>query len=173
MSINLNNADERPVTFAEEVVLEVDQLDSEQVAGPLTVSLDGRVLPMDDGYLVEGSMAAEGLLLCTRCLEPVPWKGDDRFSVELRHPLDVTDEEIELGEGELDVKFITGDQLEIDGLAAEQVMLNLPMRILCQPECSGLCPRCGANRNQEGNCRCGPEVDPRWESLRGLQDRLS
>lgn len=173
MSISLNNADERPITFSEEVVLVVDQLDSEQVAGPLTVSLEGRVLSMDDGYLVEGSMEAEGLLVCNRCLEPVPWKGSDRFSVELRHPLDTAEEEIELGTGDLDVMFITGDQLEVESLAAEQVLLNLPMRILCQPDCSGLCARCGANKNQEGSCRCEPEVDPRWESLRGLQGRPS
>jgi len=169
VSICLNNADEQPITFAEKVVLAVDQLESEQVAGPLTVSLEGRILPMDGGYLVEGSMEAEGLLVCNRCLESVPWAGEDSFSVELRHPLDAADEEIELGAGDLDVMFITGDQLDVESLAVEQVELNLPMRVLCQPDCSGLCARCGANQNQEGNCRCEPEVDPRWESLRGLQ----
>ena len=151
----------------------VDQLDPNQVAGPVTVRLEGRVLAMDGGYFVEGSMEAECLLVCSRCLEPVPWKGNDRFSVEMRHRLDAADEEIELGDGDLNVMFITGDQLDVGSLAAEQVMLNLPMRILCQPDCSGLCPRCGANKNHEGNCRCEPEVDPRWESLRGLQDRPS
>lgn len=173
MSISLANADERPITFCEEVLLAVDQLDPDQVAGPMTVRLEGRVLPMDGGYLVDGSMKAEGSLVCTRCLAQVPWKGSDRFSVELRHPLDAAHEDIELGEGDLDVVFITDDQLDVGSLAAEQVMLNLPMRILCQPECAGLCPRCGANNNQEGSCRCEPEVDPRWAPLRGLEDRPS
>ncbi len=173
VSISLSNVDESPVTFAEEVVLPVDRLDPEQVSGPLTVRLEGRVLPMDGGYLVDGSMEAEGQLTCVRCLVPVPWKGKDRFSVELRHPLDGAHEEIELGAGDLDVVFITDDQLDVERLAAEQVMLNLPMRILCQPECAGLCPRCGANKNQEGSCQCEPEVDPRWESLRGLEGRPS
>ena len=168
MSISLSNIDERPITFTEEVVLAVDKLDPDQVAGPMTVRLEGRVLPMDGGYLVDGSMEAEGLLVCARCLVPVPWKGNDRFSVELRHPLDAAHEEIELGEGDMDVVFITDDQLDVCRLAAEQVMLNLPMRILCQPECAGLCPQCGANKNQEESCRCEPEVDPRWEALRGL-----
>jgi len=67
------------------------------------------------------------------------------------------DEEIELGAGDLDVMFITGDQLDVETLAAEQVMLNLPMRVLCQPDCPGLCARCGANKNQKGSCRCEPE----------------
>ena len=173
MSLSLSNVDERPVTFAEEVVLAVDKLDAEQVAGPMTVRLEGRVLPMDGGYLVDGSMEAEGSLVCVRCLTPVPWQGKDRFSVELRHPLDAADDEIELDEGDLDVMFITDDQLDVGRLAAEQVMLNMPMRILCQPECAGLCPQCGANKNQEGSCQCEPEVDPRWEALRGLEGQSS
>lgn len=169
MSISLSHVDERPITFTEEVVLAVEKLDPNQVAGPMTVRVEGRVLPMDGGYLVDGSMEAEGHLVCGRCLTAVPWKGSDRFSVELRHPLDTADEETELNEGDLDVVFLTDDQLDISGLAAEQVMLNLPMRILCQPECAGLCPQCGENKNQEGSCQCEPEVDPRWEGLRGLE----
>lgn len=128
---------------------------------------------MDGGYLVDGSMEAEGALVCSRCLVAVPWKQNDQFSVELRHPLDAAHDEIELGQDDLDVVFITDDQLDVVGLAAEQVMLNLPMRILCQPECAGLCPRCGANNNQDGSCQCEPEVDPRWEALRGLEGRMS
>lgn len=173
MSISLSSVDERPVTFVEEVVLSADQLDSGQVAGSMTVRLEGRVLPMGGGYLVDGSMDAEGSLVCSRCLVPVSWKGNDRFSVELRHALDIADDDVELDKGDLDVVFINDDQLDIGSLAAEQVMLNLPMRILCQPECAGLCPRCGANNNQEDSCHCEPEVDPRWEALRGLEGRLS
>lgn len=173
MSISLSSIDELPVTFVEEVVLAAEQLDADQVAGPISVRLKGRILPMDGGYLVDGSMEAEGALVCSRCLVAVPWKQNDQFSVELRHPLDAAHDEIELGQDDLDVVFITDDQLDVVGLAAEQVMLNLPMRILCQPECAGLCPRCGANNNQDGCCQCEPEVDPRWEALRGLEGRMS
>jgi len=169
VSINLSNIDDRPVTFTEKVVVEVDKLDPDQVAGPVTVRLEGRVLALDGGFLVDGSMEAEGMLVCSRCLTTVSWKGDDRFSVELRRPLEGDDEEIELGEGDLDVVFLADDHLDISGLAADQVMLNLPMRILCQPECAGLCPQCGANKNMEDSCQCEPEVDPRWEALRGLE----
>ncbi len=173
MSISLSNADERPITFSEEVIVAVDRLDSNQVATPVTVRLEGRVLPMDGGYLVEGSMDAEGSLVCSRCLVPVPWKVNDRYTVELRNPPDSDHEDVELNGADLDVVFIVNDQLDIDHLAAEQVMLNLPMRILCQPDCSGLCPQCGANKNQEGSCQCEPEVDPRWEGLQGLEGRPS
>jgi len=54
----------------------------------------------------------------------------------------------------------------------EQVLLSLPVRTLCKPDCMGLCPRCGANRNsQPCQCDVGPS-DPRWEALAGLRGRI-
>ncbi|MGC8779195.1 MAG: YceD family protein, partial [Candidatus Caldatribacteriaceae bacterium] len=38
----------------------------------------------------------------------------------------------------------------------ELILVNLPMKPLCRPDCLGICPKCGANRNQ-GECGC--EVD--------------
>ena len=50
----------------------------------------------------------------------------------------------------------------------EQVLLSLPGRALCQQECKGLCPKCGANRNL-ADCGCGEGLaDPRWNALAGL-----
>jgi uncharacterized protein len=54
----------------------------------------------------------------------------------------------------------------------EQVLLSLPARTLCKPDCKGLCPRCGENRNS-GACRCeAVPADPRWGTLAGLKDRI-
>lgn len=167
MSLNLSRADEGPITFTEEVVLTVDDLDPDQVAGPVKVRLEGRVLAVADGYMVEGTAAAEGPLACSRCLCPVPWSGGESFAIELRHPPGGGDDEVELKEADLDVVFIADDTLDLRELAAEQVLLTLPMKILCRPDCAGLCGRCGANLN-EGSCQCEPESDPRWEALRGL-----
>jgi uncharacterized protein len=52
----------------------------------------------------------------------------------------------------------------------EQFYLALPMKPLCRPDCQGLCPVCGKNRNVE-TCACQSEwVDPRMEALRRLRD---
>ena len=48
------------------------------------------------------------------------------------------------------------------------MLLALPMRIVCDQDCAGLCPRCGANRNREGACQCQPEIDPRLAVLADL-----
>jgi len=45
------------------------------------------------------------------------------------------------------------------------VLLEVPMAPLCDADCKGLCPRCGANRNRE-TCGCPREAaDPRFEAL--------
>ncbi|MEE9207128.1 MAG: DUF177 domain-containing protein [Gemmatimonadota bacterium] len=53
----------------------------------------------------------------------------------------------------------------------EELVLGRPEYPLCEPECRGLCPLCGVNRNEE-QCECSvAEADPRWGPLqRWLED---
>ena len=64
---------------------------------------------------------------------------------------------------------LTGDELDLEPLARDAVLLDLPLAPLCLEECAGLCPTCGANRNTE-SCDCTPAVDPRWAALDTLRD---
>ena len=41
-----------------------------------------------------------------------------------------------------------GDQLDLEPMVREAVLLELPLAPLCRPDCAGLCPECGANRNE-------------------------
>ena len=59
----------------------------------------------------------------------------------------------------------------------EQVLLAIPMKPLCKPECKGLCPRCGVNLNLK-DCGCAkeqfnPNLDALLEIKRRLEDRSS
>ncbi len=56
--------------------------------------------------------------------------------------------------------------LDIDELLRSDILLELPLKYLCREDCKGLCPVCGANRN-EVQCNCAVKsVDPRLEALR-------
>ena len=58
------------------------------------------------------------------------------------------------------------DKLCLDELIYDDILLNLPGKILCEDDCRGLCTVCGINLNQ-GNCECSTErVDPRLEALK-------
>ena len=167
--IDVSKIAHEPLRFDEKFHVDAERLDSEQVAGPITVHLEGEVRPLDELFSVSGRCSAEGPLSCSRCLEPVTWNVEEDFSVEYRTPAAAPlDAEAVLEEGDLDVAFLQGEEIDLTELAAEQVLLAMPMRIVCQESCAGLCPRCGANLNNDGECGCEPEIDPRWESLADL-----
>ncbi len=64
---------------------------------------------------------------------------------------------------------LAGDELDLEPLARDAIILELPLAPLCREECLGLCPTCGANRNTEP-CACPPAADPRWSALDALRD---
>lgn len=166
MKIDLSQIENEPLHVDERLTLEPERLDQDEVTAPVEVHLQAVIRALGPGYSVHGSFEANGSLACVRCLEPVPWQVREEFSLEYRrreaHP---EESEIALDDDELEVGFLTNEELDLSEMAAEQVLLALPMRVVCEENCAGLCPRCGANRNVEGACTCEPEVDPRWAAL--------
>ncbi len=45
------------------------------------------------------------------------------------------------------------DSVTIDTDIRDELLLEHPIRVLCRPDCRGLCATCGANLN-EGACKC-------------------
>jgi uncharacterized protein len=59
-------------------------------------------------------------------------------------------------------------ELELLPAIREEVVLSQSLLALCKSECKGLCPQCGTNLN-ESSCQCSKEeADPRWDTLRAL-----
>lgn len=76
------------------------------------------------------------------------------------------EEEVEVPRDELEVGFYSGDGIALDDVVTEQVLLSAPMKVVCGPDCQGLCPLCGANRNIEP-CHCAaPEISSPFASLK-------
>jgi uncharacterized protein len=62
-----------------------------------------------------------------------------------------------------------GAELELGEAVREEVVLAVNPYVVCDPECRGLCPKCGAKLD-EGECGCtDDEADPRWAALRDLK----
>ena len=60
--------------------------------------------------------------------------------------------------------------LELDELVISDILLELPLKFLCNNDCKGLCPKCGTDLNT-AECSCDTRViDPRLEALRQLLD---
>ncbi len=65
--------------------------------------------------------------------------------------------------------ILQNGMLDIDDSVREALILSFPMRLLCNEDCPGLCPKCGKPL-REGSCGCTTkEVDPRWAVLASLK----
>jgi uncharacterized protein len=73
---------------------------------------------------------------------------------------------------ELTTQYVVDDRLELAGWARDASALALPDKILCRPDCAGLCPVCGRNLNDEPHTHEEELTDPRWSGLAELRDRL-
>ena len=95
---------------------------------------------------------------CDRCLGAVAIPVERDVDLFYRPMKEIArDEEIEIAEDESDVAFYPEEGIELADLVSEQVILSLPMKVVCRPDCRGLCPACGANRNWEP-CRCSKQT---------------
>jgi DUF177 domain-containing protein len=108
-------------------------------------------------------------LPCSRCLEgsPVPLEAvfDLLYLPALEAP---DDEEVEVAEEDINTAFYRDGVIDLGELVHEQLYLALPMKPLCRDDCKGLCPVCGANRNQTP-CACNVRwEDPRLAGLKAL-----
>ncbi|HUK94759.1 MAG TPA: DUF177 domain-containing protein [Gaiellaceae bacterium] len=102
---------------------------------------------------------------CMRCL--------DDAALDL--PISVREYEAVSPESdeELRTPYLENDRLDLSAWAHDALALALPDKILCRPDCAGLCPVCGKNLNQEPHDHGEPETDSRWAALADLKNRLA
>jgi uncharacterized protein len=73
---------------------------------------------------------------------------------------------------ELKSPYVEDDRLDLSAWARDALALLLPDKILCRPDCAGLCPVCGRDLNLEPHEHEEDRDDPRWAALAELRDRL-
>jgi uncharacterized protein len=76
------------------------------------------------------------------------------------------------GDDELRTPYLQDDRLDLSAWARDALALELPDKILCRPNCAGLCPVCGKNLNRDPHEHQQDESDSRWSALAELRDRL-
>ena len=100
---------------------------------------------------------------CYRCLEDA--------SLEL--PISAREYQATTPESdEMRTPYLEDDKLDLSSWARDALALALPDKILCKPDCAGLCPVCGKDLNAEPHEHDEPQPDSRWSALAELKDRL-
>ncbi|HMS03135.1 MAG TPA: DUF177 domain-containing protein [Gemmatimonadaceae bacterium] len=130
------------------------------------VTVDGRLSTAGGGrFWFSGRLSGSTVVACRRCLIDVTAPVSDELSVLFAEPgLDESDED--------DVYPLAANARTIDLRSAvrEAWLLAVPGFVTCRDGCRGLCPTCGADRNETA-CGCAERVvDERWAALRATRD---
>lgn len=118
-------------------------------------------------YFFHGDLTGELQTQCHVCLEAMSFPVAGEFDVVVRRGErqsaggEETENLIIVSLNEHDVSF--------DRYIYENLIVNVPMKILCREDCKGLCPQCGVNRNVKA-CSCSDTGDSRWDALRKLKN---
>jgi uncharacterized protein len=147
-------------------ILEKGPIREYHLEAPVEVSVSFYRAGME--LFFNGSLKARTGAVCARCAEEFDVTSDRPFRFVLS-PKAVGYGDDPLRAEDLECSLYEGDQVDLSPLIREQVLLALPTRPLCQEDCRGLCPHCGANLNRT-QCGCRVEtLDPRLEALRSLK----
>jgi len=135
------------------------------LTGPVTLTRTSQ------GVLATGKLRTRLQVECNRCLEPYD-VGVELDLEEEFHPTvlidDVPLDRIPKEDEDEALKIDAHHILDLSEVIRQGLLLALPMDLVCRPDCLGLCPDCGGNRNL-GECRCEQEPpDPRWSALKEL-----
>lgn len=128
----------------------------------LPVSLSGRIVSHSGMIRLDYEACFLFRTRCFRCTEEF----DEEYHFSFHHLLTVA----LTGENEDRYFIVENEVLDLDEVAYTDILLELPTKYLCAPDCKGICPQCGQNLN-EGACECRRgDIDPRLEALKQLLD---
>jgi len=158
----------RPFDF--ELAPDVLDLEDSDLKLKGDVHATGEIERTSAEVVVKGSITGDAEVECSRCLKPLERNLKIDFQANFVTPEHFSvDKENEVPVSDLDTDVLEGDRIDIKDIVREQILLNVPEQVFCEPDCKGLCPKCGANRNLI-DCKCDlNETDPRWAALKNLR----
>ena len=111
-----------------------------------------------NGWAIHLNFLVELRSECIRCLGQTPVEiAIDHFEID------------QPGAEELESPYVSEGLFDLGHLATDSVILDVPLSVLCNQECKGICPQCGVDlNNAEPDHRHESEPDPRWSKLDNL-----
>lgn len=134
------------------------------ITGSLVFTNTGNML------VIQGEVRVTLNTQCPRCLVDtrvvIDAEVDDEFTVNDNEIVCRAEEGDTADDPAFRALFPEAHILDLSELCRQSVVLAMPMETLCREDCAGLCPYCGANRN-ETTCACEPPVDSPFAALAG------
>lgn len=137
------------------------KLEGDETKTLLGIEYKGTVYRINNSYSLSLDIFYSYETKCARCLKTTVEESKTRLDVNLED-ISKKDEEND------NTLFLKNGILEIEELAITEVHSSIPIKILCDVNCKGLCMKCGVDLNNE-SCDCVLEyLDPRLEKLKNI-----
>lgn len=152
----------------------VDLVEAGEARFPLPLQIRLRIFRIDEMVEAEGELETAIGLSCSRCLTDFEFPVSSRFSLTFTRELPAVEdgegeEGVEVSAEDMGLILFEGEEIDLRDGIQEQVVMALPFRPLCQPECKGLCPVCGADRNVT-DCGCeSPDFNLKFAALKDFK----
>ena len=150
----------------------IDQPDCTLTDG---VKVKGKLTKIEREICFSGDLEAQLRVACTRCLKPFPFEVKSMIQVHFipRVKEPSPGSEVEIKETDIEKEIYEEDRIDLHGPIRDQILLEVPLILLCQENCKGICPGCGRDRNTD-LCECENYgvIDPRFAVLQKLKDKL-
>jgi len=154
---------------------ELFDIEGEDVSLNESVKLKGELKKVRRDVLFSASIETVATVCCSRCLQATPQSVRCMVKAQFKPKAEdiQSDSEIELSSEDCEIEYFEGDVISLVDVVRDGILLSFPAMVLCQENCQGLCPQCGANLNLN-SCSCGMDavVDPRFEKLKQLKEKL-
>lgn len=134
MRININQIPPEGLTLEEEVSASELDLETDIVKFLRPINIKVEISKITNVVTVDLSLSGSMYLRCSRCLNET--EADFKKKLKLNYSVNKLEPFIHL-----------------DSDIRDQIILDYPIKPLCQPDCKGICPKCGKNLN-EGTCGC-------------------
>lgn len=133
-----------------------DMQQQKEVLFPEVLQTRLHVSLLDGMVNVSGTVSTEAIFYCSRCL--VEYKTPIQSSFSLTYVKELPEiegegEDLEISPEDMGLMLYSGESIDLREAVQQEVVMALPLRPLCATDCKGLCPKCGANLNQEV-CSC-------------------
>ena len=167
MAIKINDIPAEGLTL--QLADKVDLFDKGTASTGFSAVLN--IKPAGNGIIhISGKVQAEPELECSRCLKHFTYKIGSEMDIDVSPLSAMTGgHEHELAGGELETEFYQGDEIEPLDFIKEQILISIPMVPVHSPDCKGLCPVCGTDRNL-AECKCTNEGKEEFGPFSGLKD---
>lgn len=137
------------------------------------MDVDLTLQSVSEGVFVQGRVKADAEGQCSRCLIDLEVPMDEQVAELIFYP-ERREALKDEGDDEADeLPVIEDDHIDLEPILRDALVLAMPFRPLCEPDCQGLCPDCGERWADLPEDHFHEVLDPRFNALDGLAAKLA